>query len=107
MEIIIHRVNSIKKLRSLPNNFGTEIDIRSYSSQLILSHEPCVNGDRLENYLSEYKKQKGTLILNFKESGIEQNVLKLVKRYKIKSYFLLISSFASLLNKISDKRYEF
>ena len=103
MEIIIHRVNAIKKLRSLPNNFGTEIDIRSYSSKLILSHEPCVNGDRLENYLSEYKKHKGTLILNIKESGIEQNVLKLVKRYKIKSYFLLDVEFPYIFKTLDEK----
>ena len=50
MEIIIHRVNTIKKLKSISNNFGTEIDIRSSSSKLILSHDPFAKGDSLENY---------------------------------------------------------
>ena len=94
MEIIIHRVNTIKKLKSISNNFGTEIDIRSSSSKLILSHDPFAKGDSLENYLSEYKKKKGTLILNIKESGIEQNVLKLVKKhlnpYKHRKYLIHI-----------------
>jgi hypothetical protein len=101
MEIIIHRVNTIKKLRSISNNFGTEIDIRSSSSKLILSHEPFAKGDSLENYLSEYKK--GTLILNIKESGIEQSVLKLIKKYKIKSYFLLDVEFPYIFKTLDEK----
>jgi len=101
MEIIIHRVNTIKKLRSISNNFGTEIDIRTSSSKLILSHEPFAKGDSLENYLSEYKK--GTLILNIKESGIEQSVLKLIKKYKIKSYFLLDVEFPYIFKTLDEK----
>ena len=103
MEIIIHRVNTIKKLKSISNNFGTEIDIRSSSSKLILSHDPFAKGDSLENYLSEYKKKKGTLILNIKESGIEQNVLKLVKKHKIKSYFLLDVEFPYIFKTLDEK----
>jgi len=101
MEIIIHRVNTIKKLRNISNNFGTEIDIRASSSKLILSHEPFVKGDSLQNYLSEYKN--GTLILNIKESGIEQNVLKLIKKYKIKSYFLLDVEFPYIFKTLDKK----
>ncbi len=40
MEIIIHKINSIKMLKKIPNKFGTEIDIRAYKSNLILSHDP-------------------------------------------------------------------
>ena len=40
MEYIIHRVNKIKTLNKIPKNFGTEIDIRSNGSKLILNHEP-------------------------------------------------------------------
>ena len=29
MEFIIHRINKIKDLKLIPNEFGTEIDIRS------------------------------------------------------------------------------
>ncbi len=103
MEIIIHRVNTIKKLRNISNNFGTEIDIRSSSSKLILSHEPFVKGDNLEDYLSEYKKQQGTIILNIKESGIEKDVLRLIKKYKIKSYFLLDVEFPYIFKTLDEK----
>ena len=85
MEIIVHRVNSIKMLKKIPINFGVEIDLRAYQSKIILNHEPFKSGDLLENYLSAYNN--GTLILNIKESGIEDEVIRLVKLYNIKSYF--------------------
>lgn len=87
MEFIIHRINKIKELKLIPNKFGTEIDIRSSGSNLILNHEPFSKGDNLKDYLENYKNK--TLVLNIKEAGIEDEVIKLVKRYKIKSYFLL------------------
>ena len=55
MEIIIHRINKIKDLIKIPNKYGTEIDIRTKGSKLILNHEPFKNGDKLENYLENYK----------------------------------------------------
>ena len=87
MEIIIHRVNKIKNLKKINRTFGTEIDIRANKSKLVLNHEPYASGDNFEDYLENY--QHGTLVLNIKESGIENDVLKLVEFYKIKSYFLL------------------
>ena len=87
MEIIIHRVNKIKKLKELPINFGCEVDIRVYNDMLILNHEPYSNGDSLENFLRFYNH--GTLILNIKESGIENDVIELLIKFNIKSWFLL------------------
>jgi len=87
MEFIIHRINKIKELKSISREYGTEIDIRTNGSHLILNHEPYSKGDYLEDYLENYKHK--TLVLNFKEAGIENDVIKLVKKNKIKSYFLL------------------
>ncbi len=87
MEIIIHRVNKINYLKKIPKNFGVEIDIRTSGSDLILNHDPFVKGDLLKNYLENYNHK--TLVLNLKEAGIEKNILSLVKKYSIKSYFLL------------------
>ena len=88
MEIIIHRINKIRELKTINTNFGIEIDIRTYGSDLILNHEPFKKGDKLEDYLNEYKH--GTLIFNMKESGIEDIVLSLIKNYNnVKDYFLL------------------
>jgi len=87
MEFIIHRINKIKDLKSLPKKFGIEVDIRTMGSKLILNHEPFNKGDILENYLENYEHK--TLVLNLKEAGIEKEVLKLVKTHLIKSFFLL------------------
>ncbi len=77
MEIIIHRINKLDELKKLPHNFGVEIDIRSKDSKLILNHEPFKNGCNFIDYIENYKH--GTLVLNIKEAGIENEVLKIVK----------------------------
>ena len=87
METIIHRVNEISRLKKIPICYGVEIDIRAFGSKLILNHEPFESGDSFEDYLAEYNK--GTLVLNIKEAGIENEVLRLVREAQIKSYFLL------------------
>jgi len=96
MEIIIHRVNTINELRDIPKEYGTEIDIRAFGSNLILNHEAFQTGERFEDYLAEYNTH-GTLILNIKEAGIEDEVLKQVRQHhQIKSYFLLDVEFPYL-----------
>ena len=87
MEIIVHRINCIKDLINLPTNYGVEVDLRSQGSKLILNHEPFKGGEAFIDYIENYKH--GTLVLNIKESGIEDEVLKIVKSKSIKSYFLL------------------
>ena len=95
MEVIVHRVNTIQGLKGIDKNFGTEIDIRSNGSELILNHEPFQGGENLINYLDEY--QHGTIILNIKEAGIEKNVLYLIRqRPHIANYFLLDVEFPYL-----------
>lgn len=105
MEIIVHRINTIDELNTIDRNYGTEIDIRSLGSNLILNHDPYANGELLTDYLDEYKH--GTLILNIKEAGIEDKVLSLVKeRPYIKSFFLLDIEFPFIYNasKIGEKK---
>ena len=87
MEIIVHRLNGLKDLIKLPSVYGAEIDIRSQNSKLILNHKPSRDGCNFIDYIENYKH--GTLVLNIKESGIEDEVLKIVKSKPIKSYFLL------------------
>ncbi|MBT6448453.1 MAG: hypothetical protein HOK38_06895 [Flavobacteriaceae bacterium] len=98
MDFIIHRVNSIKKLKEIPSKFGCEIDIRSLGSNLILNHDPYNKGDRLQDYLEEY--DNGTLILNIKESGIEDDVIKQVNKRGIKEYFLLDVEFPYIYKSV-------
>ena len=51
MEIIIHRVNTLNELKTIDDNYGIEIDIRAYNSNLILNHEPFCDGDKLIDLL--------------------------------------------------------
>jgi hypothetical protein len=95
LEIIIHRVNTINELKNIEPKYGAEIDIRAWGSDLVLNHEPFQDGEKLNNYLDEY--HHGTLVLNIKENGIEDQVLQLVReRPPIKSYFLLDVEFPYL-----------
>jgi hypothetical protein len=93
-EFIIHRINEVSKLKSIPSEFGCEIDIRSNGSKLILNHNPYLSGDNLIDFLDNY--QHGTLVLNIKESGIENDILSLVRERKIESFFLLDVEFPYL-----------
>jgi hypothetical protein len=97
LEIIIHRVNEISQLKEIPSSYGVEIDIRAFGSKLILNHEPFESGDSLENYLAEYNK--GTIVLNIKEAGIENEVIRLVKDAEVKSYFLLDVEYPYILQR--------
>ncbi len=94
MQIVIHRINEIEKLKEVPHRFGCEIDIRANGSKLILNHEPFQSGDLLNDYLDNYRH--GLLILNIKEAGIENFVLDEVKKRNITDYFLLDVEFPYL-----------
>ena len=101
MEIIAHRINTLKSLRLLSQKYGTEIDLRAKGSKIILNHDPYLIGDKFIDYLSEYKH--GTLVCNIKESGIEKDVIKLLKEHNIKKYFLLDVEMPYLYEKSKNK----
>jgi hypothetical protein len=96
MEIVIHRINNLSDLNNIPKKYGCEIDIRSRGSKLILNHDPYLSGDYLFDYLDNY--MHGLLVLNIKEAGIENDVLKAVRERGIGSYFLLDVEFPYLYN---------
>ena len=102
MEIIAHRINTIEKLLQTPNEYGVEIDLRDYENELIIEHDPFKSGEKFEEYLKYYNH--GTLILNIKSERIEYKVQSLLKKYNIKDYFFLDSSFPMIysLSKIGE-----
>ena len=103
MEFITHQVNSIKDLKRIPNDYGLEVDLRDYGSQLILQHDPFKHGENFEEYLKHYNH--GTIILNIKSEGIEFRVIELLTKYKVTKYFFLDCSFPMiyLLSKAGEK----
>ena len=83
-QFITHRINKISELENIDLSFGVEIDIRDdhVSNKLILAHDPFVNGDDFETYLSKYRHN--TLILNIKSERVEIPCLELLKKYNIR-----------------------
>ena len=101
---IAHRINTVEQLKSLPTEFGVELDLRDFGNELVLEHDPFTGGENFSEYLRHY--QHGTMILNVKSERIEHRVLELLVENKITDYFFLDSSIPMiyLLNKSGEKR---
>ncbi len=82
MTIIIHRVNTIEKLKTIPSDFGVEIDVRhdNKTGRLYLNHDPGEGAD-LEEYLKNF--HHAFTIFNIKETGIEQACINLATNYQV------------------------
>lgn len=100
MDIVTHRVNTIEELRLVPEAFGAEIDLRADGSRIVLNHEPMQGGDGFDAWLDAYRH--GLLVLNIKESGIEDEVLRLVRARGITRCFLLDVEFPYLYRASRD-----
>jgi capsular polysaccharide biosynthesis protein len=110
---ICHRINNIDELKSIPDIFGTEVDIRDYktintTNSLILSHDPYTNGNNFQEYFKYYinnhckNKNKGkTIILNIKSERTELECIKIMNDNNFTNYFFLDSNLPMiyLLNK--------
>ena len=95
MQIIAHRRNSLEDLRNTPVQYGIEMDIRSFGTELVVHHEPYTNATPFSEWLQDFKHK--TLILNVKEEGLETRVLELVHKHGIEDYFFLDQSFPFLV----------
>lgn len=90
---IAHRINTLKQLEEVPEEYGIELDIRYHENTLVLHHDPFHHHEKpkpceFENFL-KYWKHKGPMILNVKTEGIEQECIKLMNKYGIKNWFFL------------------
>jgi hypothetical protein len=84
---IIHRVNTITELATIPTQYGVEVDVRVHNKKLILNHDPYESGELFENYLKNY--QHAFLIVDVKTEWIATDILKVLHRNNIENYFLL------------------
>ncbi|MDC3232498.1 hypothetical protein OA981_03025, partial [Prochlorococcus sp. AH-716-A09] len=98
---IAHRINSIKELKSIPENIGIEIDIRSTSKELILSHDSYYKfADRLDDFIDIVGNR--FIIANIKSERIEKIFLENYQnKINLNKYFFLDSSF-SMINKYGN-----
>ena len=74
--------------------YGVEVDIRSKGNDLLIHHDPFVQGESFEAWIEKY--QHGTLILNVKEEGLEKRLTEIMDSKNITDYFFL-DQYVSLL----------
>ena len=91
MILVSHRINSVKSLKKLSYNYGVEVDLRDFKNNIHLSHDPFKIGEQFTKYLKSFNHK--FLICNIKSERIEFKVLKLLKKFNIRNYFFLDSSF--------------
>ena len=102
MILINHRVNSISKLLKTSVEFGVEADLRSENKKIYLHHEPFKKGESFEKWIKYYKHK--ILILNVKEEGLEDIVIKILKKNKKKNFFFHDQTFSTLLKNMFKTR---
>ena len=94
MKVYEHRINTRSALNSVNPTHGVEIDIRTYSGNLILAHDPFIEGELLINWLQAWKGQP--IILNVKEDALEEKILELLSTYSVTEFFFLDQSYPSI-----------
>ena len=100
MQIIHHRRNSINLVNSTSNKYGVEVDIRSLGDDLIIQHNPYLEGEKFSEWLKYYVHK--FLIINVKEDGLEERILIYLKKFKIKNFFFLDQSFPTIVRLSSN-----
>jgi len=111
MEIISHRglwLNTSEKnastafQRSFKLGLGTETDIRDLDGKLVISHDmprSCDNSVTLDVFFEIYlaNKCKGTLALNIKSDGLQNDIKATIEKYNIENYVLFDMSIPDAL----------
>ena len=95
MKLIAHRRNTLALLNATPVEYGVEVDIRSQGDQLTIHHDPFQAGESFEAWIAAYRHD--TLILNVKEEGLEDRLIRCMRERGIDDYFFLDQSFPFLL----------
>ena len=100
MEIIAHRGFWKKKVdqntqasfkMAIEYGYGIETDIRDKNGQIVISHDlPRGKVLKLKDLLNLYvkKSSNSTLALNIKSDGLQTELVKLIRQYDIKNYFI-------------------
>jgi hypothetical protein len=101
MILISHRANTIKDLKKTNKIHGIEIDLRDEKKRIYIQHDPFKKGVLLQKYLKSFKHK--FIICNIKSERIEFKVIKILKKYSIKNYFFLDSSFPMKVICVKNK----
>lgn len=104
MKFFAHRINTIDDLEKIDNNIGIEFDLRDYTDNIIIQHDPYKNGELFTEYIKKVNNRD--MILNVKCERIEHDILNILRINNYKgSYFFLDCSFPMIfsLSKKGEK----
>ena len=77
--------------RSFSLGFGTETDVRDFSGNLVISHDPPMGGEMpFEHFLQIYGEydQQLCLALNIKADGLQGKLKACLDRYNVINYYV-------------------
>lgn len=108
--IFLHRQNDPKNIQ-FNNINGIEIDIRSLGSNLIVTHDrfystdfenidDCICLQDVVKYLRDY-----TVIVNVKESGLEEQISDILDEFGSIKYYFLDSQIPDILRLSKQEKY--
>lgn len=105
MNIIRHRINTRDQLNQLSTSpRSIEIDLRYHHNNLILEHDPYNHQKQsltyFDQFMEEFVKDAGFLIVNIKSEGIEDKCLKIMEKYRFTNFAFLDSSLAFIIKKV-------
>lgn len=112
MEILAHRGywlqseernTSAAFERAFADRFGVETDIRDLGGELVVSHDPALEGCmKTEDFFRRYKTSgcRTTLALNIKSDGLQQLLSAQLAHFEIKNYFVFDMSVPDLLQSL-------
>jgi hypothetical protein len=100
MKIYSHRINSVSALAEIDPKYGVEIDLRTNNGNLILAHDPFIEGDLFSDWLRFWRGQ--SLILNVKEDALENSILQYLNEYGVSDFFFLDQSYPSIRRTINS-----
>ena len=102
MIIIKHRVNTTRDLKKTDINFGVEVDLRSDKKNIYLHHDPFNKGELFKDWIKNYKHK--LIVLNVKEEGLEDSILRILRKHKIRNFFFHDQTFSSLIKNMSKTK---
>ena len=69
MLYIAHRINTIEELKSVPLEFGVELDLRDNGNQIIIQHDPFKDGTNFEEIATHDTAGDTQYLFNFVGAG--------------------------------------
>ena len=73
-------------------------NLRSNNKTIYLHHDPYVKGELFSKWIKHYDHK--LLVLNVKEEGLEGQILKILKKNKVRNFFFHDQTFSTILKNM-------